>query len=242
MMRRTVAAVAVAGLVAGLALAADVTGKLVKVDAAKNTITFKDDDGKERTVPAGTSFKAFDAKGAEIKGGLSDRRLAAGTNVKMVLTPAGKTALELHLVAAAPAPPPPKVNPKAKTAPPAKVEPKAKTDTKKAKTDTKAKADPKTAPKPATAAEARFGADAKGTLAKLLKVDTEKRTVQVEYEGGRRADLTVPEKAKFIGPRGGMADINDDRFQAGDWVRLVLDAGGKTVSEVHLAYRTAEDK
>src|SRR5262245_4399173 len=98
MFRKSAAALAAAGLLVGLALAADVTGKLVKVDADKKTITFKEDDGKEKTVAVGAGFKAYDAKGAVLKGGLKDRQLAGGANVKLVLTPAGKAATELHLV------------------------------------------------------------------------------------------------------------------------------------------------
>jgi hypothetical protein len=103
---------------------------------------------------------------------------------------------------------------------------------------------PKSAPKPdaktPTADEPKFGKDAKGVLAKVVKVDPEMRTVTVEIEK-KRVDYKVAADAKFIGPRGGKADIKDDRFAAGEFVKIVVDGGGKSISEVHLAYRTSDD-
>jgi hypothetical protein len=83
-----------------------------------------------------------------------------------------------------------------------------------------------------------------GVEAKVVKVDAAKMTAMVELAGGRRQEIRITEKTKFIGPRGGVSDqgIKDDRFVAGAEVRLVLDAAGRTATEVHLPYRKSEDK
>jgi hypothetical protein len=86
--------------------------------------------------------------------------------------------------------------------------------------------------------------DIKGTLAKVIRVDVEKRTAQVQTEGGKTIELKLDKDVKFIGPRGGVSDagIKDDRFAAGHEIKIVMDASGKNVTEIHLAYRKREDK
>lgn len=76
-----------------------------------------------------------------------------------------------------------------------------------------------------------------GLSAKVVSVDLEKRTVQVQTEDGRKLDLAIGTDVKFIGPKGGVSTkgIKDDRFVVGNQVRLVFD--GKTVKEIHLPIR-----
>jgi hypothetical protein len=84
--------------------------------------------------------------------------------------------------------------------------------------------------------------EVKGTPAKLLKVDADKRIAMVELENGKKMDLKLGENVKFIGPRGGVSDegIKDDRFVAGAEIRVVMDSAGKNVTEIHLPYRKTE--
>ncbi|MFO0808046.1 MAG: hypothetical protein U0746_05445 [Gemmataceae bacterium] len=245
MLRRFTATAAVAALLVGAVLAADkeIKGKIVKYDPDTRDITVKTADGKDDEQKLGADAKVFDAKGAESKEGTKDKRIKAGADVKLLIPDKARTVKELHFLEA------PKADPKAKTDSKVKADPKAKADPKvdaKAKSSppkADVKAEPKAKPKvekPATAGSAKFGADAKGDVVKLLKVDVEKRTVSVEREAGKKADYTVADDAKFIGPRGGKADIKDDRFEEGDYVKIVVDAAGKKITEVHLAFRVAE--
>ncbi len=82
--------------------------------------------------------------------------------------------------------------------------------------------------------------ETKGTPAKVLKVDVAKRTVEVEM-AGKKQTLTLGADVKFLGPRGGVSDkgIKDDRFVAGNEVRIEMDASGKNVSVIHLPVRKA---
>lgn len=216
MFRRYASSAAVAALLIGVVVAADkeIKGKVVKYDPKTHAITVLtatgDDDQK-----LAADAKVFDAKGVESKDGLKDKRIAKGAEVKLLIPDKARTVKELHLVETTKA--------------------KAKSDA-KAKPDAKAKGE-----KPATAGAARFGADAKGTVAKVLKLDVEKRTVSVELENGKKAEYKVAEDAKFIGPRGGTKnDIKDHRFEADNYVKIVVDAAGKTIAEVHFSFRTSD--
>jgi hypothetical protein len=83
----------------------------------------------------------------------------------------------------------------------------------------------------------------KGIKAKILKVNIDGMTAQVQTEDGKKVELKIEEKTKFIGPRGGVSDkgIKDDRFVVGNEIRIVMD--GKTVKEIHLPMREeAKDK
>jgi hypothetical protein len=84
----------------------------------------------------------------------------------------------------------------------------------------------------------------KGTPATVVKVDVEKGAAVVQTEAGKKIELKIGEDVVFVGPRGGISDagIKDGRFVAGSEVRLVMDAGGRTLKEVHLPYRKSEDK
>jgi hypothetical protein len=228
MFRKAFLALGVAGIATALAWAADISGKLIKVDAVKDVITYTGEDGKETTIDIGSGFKVFDATGAESKDGAKDKRLVTGANIKIVTSPGGRVAKELHLLPAT----------TAKSKGDARVPPRAtpKGDAKSAPS----KSAPKSDAKSSATDEPKFGKDAKGVLAKIVKVDPETRAVTVEIEK-KRVDYKVADNAKFVGPRGGMADIKDDRFAAGEFVRIVVAAGGKTISEVHLAYRASDD-
>jgi hypothetical protein len=194
MVRTSVGALLGTLLLVGAALAADkeVTGKVVKVDAAGKTITVQTAQGKvEYTVASAT--KLLDAKGGTLRDGL--KALTPGTEVTLLVPMTGSTIKELKLGG-------PDKTPK-KDAPTKEV---------------------------------------KGTPAKVLKVDADKRTATVETETGRKMELKLGEDVKFVGPRGGVSKegIKDDRFVAGAEIRVVLDSGGKNVTEIHLPFRKSD--
>jgi hypothetical protein len=83
---------------------------------------------------------------------------------------------------------------------------------------------------------AKDGTEIKG---KITKVDLDKKTFTIETADGKKLDFTVTDDVKFVGPRGGPSKegIKDDRFKVGNEVKLVTDAGGKTLKEVHLPVR-----
>jgi hypothetical protein len=221
MLRRAVVALAGTVVLAGTLAAADkeVVGKFVKVDADAQTITLQTDAGKKEFA-LGADVKVLDARGTAVRDGLKDRRLAAGADVKLVL--GGSTVKEVHLRPAAGD----KGDPKdAKKEPPR--------DTKDAKKDS-----------PRDAKDSPDAKELPGIKATVLKVDVDKGTATVQTEAGKKLELKLGEEVKYLGPRGGVSDkgIKDDRFVAGSEVRVVMDAGGKTVKEIHLPYRKSEAK
>jgi hypothetical protein len=86
--------------------------------------------------------------------------------------------------------------------------------------------------------------DVKGTLAKVVSVDVEKRVLVVQTENGKKVELKLDKDVKFIGPRGGVSEkgIKDDRLAVGHEIKFVTETGGKSVTEVHLAYRKKDEK
>jgi hypothetical protein len=78
-----------------------VTAKVVSVDAANGMLTVKSKDGKEKELKVGENTKFMDSKGEEVSAGIKDKRLAAGTDVRLMLDEDGTTVKELHLVAKA---------------------------------------------------------------------------------------------------------------------------------------------
>ena len=104
MLRRS-ALVTVALLVfAGSVLAADtkkagteVTGKVVKVDADKGTITITTEDGKTRKLMVAKDAKFVGPRGGVSDMGIKDDRLTAGNEITAVLSADGKSATEVRL-------------------------------------------------------------------------------------------------------------------------------------------------
>src|ERR1700732_3355137 len=78
-----------------------VTAKVVSVDAANGMLTVKSKDGKEKELKVGDQTRFMDSQGNEATEGIKDKRLAAGTDVRIMLDEDGKTVKELHLVAKA---------------------------------------------------------------------------------------------------------------------------------------------
>jgi hypothetical protein len=99
MMRKSLlAALMIALVMTGAALAADkeVTGKVVKVDVSKKTITVKTDDG-DKTYTANDETKFIGPKGGVSDSGIKDDRLEKGAEVKLVIAGNNKTIREVHL-------------------------------------------------------------------------------------------------------------------------------------------------
>jgi hypothetical protein len=75
-----------------------VTAKVVSVDAANGMLTVTSKEGKEKELKIGDETKFMDAQGKEVTHGIKDKRLAAGTDVRIMLDEDGKTVKELRLV------------------------------------------------------------------------------------------------------------------------------------------------
>jgi hypothetical protein len=232
MLRKSIAASAAAVLLVGLVLAADreVPGKIVKYDPKTREVTLQTSAGKE-DFKLGADCTVVDARGAESKDGLTDRRLTAGADVTLFIPDRAKTVKEVRLGA-------PKI---------AGGKVAQKTDAKappKAETKTAAKAPPKEEPKaPARPDLEKIRASReKGTKATVVSVDVDKGTAVVTVDG-RRTTITIGEDVVFYGPLGGESDrkIKDDRFAAGSEIVIVYAGTGRTVKEIHLPYRRTED-
>jgi hypothetical protein len=103
MVRQTVCGFVVVLATAGLLAADDkkdkdsgIKGKIVKVDAAKNTITIKTDSGN-KTFTLNDDTKYIGPRGGVSDAGIKDDRLAVGNEVRIVPAAGGKTAKEIHL-------------------------------------------------------------------------------------------------------------------------------------------------
>jgi FlaG/FlaF family flagellin (archaellin) len=83
---------------AGAVLAADkeVTGKVVKVDAEKRTITVQTADGK-KVYDVNDDTKFLGPKGGLSEAGIKDDRLARGAEIKLLIAGNNKTVREVHL-------------------------------------------------------------------------------------------------------------------------------------------------
>lgn len=260
MLRKSVAAMVAAVSIVGLVQAADreVPGKIVKYDAKTRDVTLQTSAGETEAFKLAADCKVLDAKGAESKDGLTDRRLSAGADVTLFIPDKARTVKEVRLGAAktaskSDAKTPAKIDAKA----PAKSDPNvaAKTDS---KSDAKApaKGDSKAAPKVVGKAAANDGPKAvvrpdlekvraareKGTKATVVRVDLDKGAAQIDI-GGKKSEIKITEDVVFYGPLGGISDkkIKDDRFIAESEIVIVYDASGKTVKEIHLPYRKSDD-
>lgn len=82
-----------------------------------------------------------------------------------------------------------------------------------------------------------------GKVAKILSVNPKKRMVHVEYADGKKAELILAKDVEFMGPKGGKADIEDERFVAGRTIKIVFEGKStKAVKEIHLQTIKANDK
>jgi hypothetical protein len=98
MIRHAVAGILALLLLAGIALAADkeVTGKVVRVDLKKNSITIRTDDG-EKVYMVNDETKFIGPKGGVSDAGIKDDRLAKGAEIKLVIAGNNRTIREVHL-------------------------------------------------------------------------------------------------------------------------------------------------
>lgn len=99
MLRRSMVALA-ALLVLGLtALAADkeVMCTLVKVDAKKNVLTVKTEDGMEHNYDVVSDTKFLGPRGGVSDQGIKDDRLAKGAELKLVIAGNNRSIREVHM-------------------------------------------------------------------------------------------------------------------------------------------------
>jgi len=92
----TAAAVIVFAVSGALAADKEVMGKLVRVDAAKNQIIVKTDDGT-KTYDVNDETKFIGPKGGVSDKGIKDDRLVAGVELKLVVAANNKTLHEVHI-------------------------------------------------------------------------------------------------------------------------------------------------
>jgi hypothetical protein len=226
-----------------LALAADtpksgstVEGTIVKVDAAKKTITVKTDDGTMR-VMVSQETKFFGPRRGAVSEGLADERLVPGATLRILMTSNNRWAKEVHIVSV-PKAGSARTSEKAETAPEsAKPAPAAARVTK----PRAPKEEEETPAVPATRGSrmsqyrepAATGDAIRGTI---VGVDPASNTITIEVNG-RKMDYAVDKSTQFIGPKGGVSHrgIKDDRVVEGAPVSFVV--SGKTLKEVHLPYR-----
>ena len=221
-----------------------VEGELVSLDVKKLSAVVKTDAGNQ-TVTLAKDIKVVGPRDGARKDGLDDDDLDPGAKIRFTIAANNKTATQLKILAAAPAPPPP-----AKTPPVASKTTTGKTGTDKTTTD-KATTD-KTATdtkstkgaNKSTKATTRANTDVKGPAGKIVKVDLDAKTFTIVDDSGKKNEFTFDSDTQFIGPRGGQGDKNgkDDRFVVGAPVHLVLGVSTKAVKEVHLPLRRAIEK
>jgi hypothetical protein len=204
-----------------------VRGTIVELDKTKKTITVKTDEGT-RTFSVTRATKFMGPRNAASEDGINDSRLSTGAEVDIVPTRTGRTAHEIHMMAA------------------------ARTKPERPAVDTSAKSDKgtgTTATMPSAARTTKAAGQAPvhhtaakpvdGVEARITAVDQARRHLTVELKSGGKKDLTVMEETEFIGPRGGVSDkgIKDDRVVPGADVTLVFVQSGRVLKEVHLPYR-----
>jgi hypothetical protein len=188
-----------------------VTAKVVSVDAANGMLTVKSKEGKEKELAVGEHTKFMDSQGNEVTEGIKDKRLAAGTDVRVMLDEDGKTVKELHLVA------------KAKTAQasgrPSKVFPVPAKGTVAQEPAKRASTGPKM-PLPIA-----------GTVVKVDKAKKEIVLQMLDTKGngkgkgkGEERTIEVKEGVKLLGAEGDEADVGG--FRVGDPV-IVQEKDGK---------------
>jgi hypothetical protein len=226
-------------LLAGAGRAADreIKGKLVEVDVDDKSVTVETDQGKKIEFSIGAASKVYDHKGVS-NFGFKDARLKPGASVKVVL-PEGKskTIKELHYLAAATVE---SDKPSSKTKVTSKYSPPAKDSSSKESPSKDSSSKKSTKDEPTTT---KSGSEKDLPEAKLLKIDKEKRMIQVEMvEGGKKVQYTIGKDVEFVGPRGGVSDeeFDDDRFAVGNIIKLEMD--GRQVSKIHLPYRHRKPK
>jgi hypothetical protein len=84
--------------------------------------------------------------------------------------------------------------------------------------------------------------EVKGTAAKVVKVDADKKTAVLRTADGKLQTIKIGDDTKFIGPRGGESKegIKDERFVKGAEVRMVMDPKTRAVKEIHLPLRKGD--
>jgi hypothetical protein len=175
-----------------------VAAKVVSIDAANGMLTVKSKDG-EKELKVADHTKFMDAQGQEVNAGIKDKRLAAGTDVRITLDEDGTTVKELRLA------------PKAKTAQgvtrPSKVFPVPPKGT-------------VVAQEPQKHTGPQIPLPPIGTV---VKVSKSKKEIVVQMVGkgkakGEERTIEVKDGVKLLGAEGDEADVGG--FRVGDAVLL----------------------
>jgi hypothetical protein len=198
-----------------------VRGTIVEMNKDSKMLTIKTDEG-QRTFAVNRATKFMGSEG------INDSRLSTGAQVQIVPGRNGRSAREIHMMAAAPSRP---ERPSAATSAKSDKDTGAAATMPSAARTTKS---PAQGPVHHTAAKPVDGVEAR-----IITVDQAARHITVQLKTGRKQDLTITDDTQFIGPRGGISDrgIKDDRVTPGADVTLVFMQGGRALKEVHLPYR-----
>jgi hypothetical protein len=223
----------------------EVRGTIVVVDLEDRSVVVEQETGRKTECVIGANSKVHDSRGVS-KSGFRDARLHAGTTVRVILPEKGNTIKQLHILAAGPAgmPRPEAQGGAARGKPPGQVkaggfaparagDDAARDGDKAARVPDELKRDPKKA-------DDEKPHQPKGELARILRIDKAKRTIEVEFvETKRKATFTLESGVEFVSPRGGVSDaeFEDDRFIVGNQVRLELSEDGDAVVRIHLPFR-----
>jgi hypothetical protein len=99
--RTALAAVMALLVIGGVALAADkeLTGKVVKVDRQRNTITVNIEGVGQKVYDVNNDTKFLGPKGGISDAGIKDDRLVKGAEIKLVIAGNNRTIREVHLPA-----------------------------------------------------------------------------------------------------------------------------------------------
>jgi hypothetical protein len=199
-----------------------VRGTIVELDKAKKTVTLKTDQGP-KTFAVTRATKFMGPRNAVSEEGIDDARLSAGAEIALMPAKNGRSAREIHMMAAARSRP---ERPAADT--------NAKSDrAASAKREAAGKNEKMTAQKPKSA-DAGENVDnlVRGTVVTL---DKTKKMLTVKTDQGMKT-FAVTRATKFMGPDNSAIEngINDSRLSAGSEVNIVPTRNGRSAHEIRM--------
>jgi hypothetical protein len=223
----------------------EVRGTIVVVDLEDRSVVVEQETGKKTECVIGANSKVHDSRGVS-NTGFRDARLRPGTTVRVILPEKGNTIKQLHILAAGPAGmPKPEAQGGARRPPPGQVKAggfaPARAGDDAARDADKAAKVPDDLKRDAKKTDDEKPHQIKGELARIIRIDKAKRTVEVEFEDTKRkATFTLESGVEFVSPRGGVSDaeFEDDRFVVGNQVRLELSEDSEAVVRIHLPFRS----
>jgi hypothetical protein len=187
-----------------------VEGTIVKVDAAKKTITVKTDSGTKRVIVSDqTQF--FGQRGGAASDGINDDRLAPGASVQILMTSNNRWAKEVHILSV----------PTSKSNSPEDNGKPVRGAARITKPEL-SKGQDEATPTPAQAVQ--------GTI---VKMNTAKKTITIKTDSGNKT-ISISKETQFVSQRGGapVPGISDERLAPGATVRILTTPNNRWAKEV----------